>query len=144
MIIRNNALAEKKPYLIVNIVLAGLIGLIFIYSGLFSAEKGNQPVPFFYEEATRQSAPSSGMSRAFSEIIRGNLDSAREYNPDSPLIFAFFLIQGVQRLTVSSILFGGRIKKKHLLIADVLFSVTLFIFCFQGQILAMIRLLSTS
>jgi len=137
-------LAENKPYLIVNIVLAGLIGLIFLYSGLFSAEKGNQPVPSFYEETTRQAAPSSGMSRAFSEIIRGNLESARQYNPDSPLIFAFFLIQGIQRLSLSIILFRSGTRQKYLLYADAFVSGITFLYCFHGQILAMIRLLSRS
>ncbi len=137
-------MAENKPYLIVNIILAGMIGFIFIYSGFFSAERGNHPVPSFCEEITGQTAPSSGMSRAFSGIIRGDLDAAREYNPDSLLIFAFFLIQGVQRITVSSLLLKGRIKKKHLLTADVFISLILFLYCFHGQIRAMIRLLSSS
>ena len=134
-------MAEHKPYLIVNIVLAGMIGSVFIYSCLFSAEKGNHPLPSFFEEITQQPAPSSGMSRAFSEIVRGNLDSAREYNPDSPLIFAFFLIQGLQRITVSSLLLKSRINKKHLMIADVFITLILFFYCFQGQIQAMIGLL---
>ncbi|MFC2080887.1 DUF2752 domain-containing protein [Bacteroidota bacterium] len=137
-------MADHKPYLIVNIILAGIIGIILIYSGLFSAQKGNHPLPSIYEIITKQPAPSSGMSRAFSEIIRGNLDSAREYNPDSPLVFAFFLIQGLQRISVSSLLLKSRLKKKHLLIADVFITATLFLYCFQGQIRAMIRLLHES
>jgi hypothetical protein len=97
-------LAEIKPYLIINLVLAGLIGLVFLYSGIFSAGKDDHPVPSFYEEITGKPSSSSGMSRAFSEIMRGNINSAREYNPDSPMIFAFFLIQGIQRLVVSLLL----------------------------------------
>lgn len=137
-------MAENKPYLIVNIILAGMILMVFIYSGLYSAKKGNHPVPSFYEEITRQAAPSSGMSKAFSEIIRGDFNAAKDYNPDSLLIFAFFLIQGVQRITVSFLLLKGRIKKKHLLPADVFITLILFLSCFQGQIRAMIRLLSSS
>ena len=97
-------MAGRKPYLIVNYILAGIIGFIFIYSGFFSAQKDNYPVPSFFEEITGQPAPSSGMSKAFSEIMRGDMDSAREFNPDSPLIFAFFLIQGIQRILVSILL----------------------------------------
>ena len=134
-------MADHKPYLIINIVLAGMIGFVFIYSGLFSAEKGNHPLPSFFEKITQQPSPSSGMSRAFSEIVRGNLDSAREYNPDSPLIFAFFLIQGLQRITVSSLPLKSRINKKHLMIADVFITLILFFYCFMGQIQAMIGLL---
>ena len=131
----------NKPYLIINLILAGLIGLIFIYSGLFSAGKDNHPVPSFYEELTGQPSPSGGLSRAFSEMVRGNIQSAREYNPYSPPIFAFFLVQGMQRITVSVLLLKTRIKKNHLLLADVFITVALMVYCFSGLARATIRLL---
>ena len=68
---------EQKTYLISNLILAGLIIIIFIYSGLFSASEAKHPVPSFYEEITGKQSPSSGMSRAFSELVRGEIDSAR-------------------------------------------------------------------
>jgi hypothetical protein len=101
------------------------------------------------------------MSRAFSEIIRGNLRSAKEYNPDSPLIFAFFLIQGIQRITVSLILLkrgrtarqvqGGSLVSgkrlshrpgaiRYLPASDAALSLALFVYCFYGQIRAMVEL----
>ena len=119
-----------------------MIGLVLIYSGLFSADKDNHPVPSYFEKITGQPSPSSGMSRAFSEIIRGNFETARNYNADSLLIFAFFIIQGVQRISVSILLVKSWGKKKHLLLADVFSTVILFIFCFLGQIRAMLQLLS--
>ena len=103
------------------------------------------------------------MSKAFSEIIRGNPQKAREYNPDSPLLFAFFLIQGIQRVMVSLLLLkmnrkvkplmaGSRSSGKrliirdqqlrYLLITDIMLTLALFLYCFQGQIAAMFRLLS--
>jgi hypothetical protein len=136
--------ADKKPYFIINLILAGLIGLIFIYSGLFSAQRDDYPLPSFFEEITGLPSPSAGMSKAFSEIIRGRLVSAREYHPDSLMIFAFFLIQGMQRLTVTFLLIRGRISVKHTLMADCLLSLILFLYCFQGQIGAMIRILAQS
>jgi hypothetical protein len=136
--------ADKKPYLIINLILAGLIGLIFIYSGLFSAQRDNYPLPSFYEEITGSPSPSAGMSKAFSEIIRGRPGSALDYNPDSLLIFAFFLIQGMQRITVLLLLIRGRISVKYVLFADCIFSGILFLCCFQGQIRAMIRVLTQS
>ena len=131
----------NKPYLIINFILAGVLGLIFIYSGLFSAQKDNHPVPSFFEEATHKPSPSSGISRAFSEIMRGDLESARNYNPESLLIFAFFGIQLFQRLSVSLLLikWPGISKKKHLLYADVLFSIILFLYCFAGQFQALFQ-----
>jgi hypothetical protein len=133
--------AENKPYLIINLILAGIIGLIFLYSGLFSAGKDNHPIPSFYENITGQPSPSGGLSRAFSELIRGNLDDARRYNPFAPLLFAFFLIQGIQRLMVSLLLVKTRTNKKHLLLADVSITITLFIYCFWGMISALMKVL---
>jgi hypothetical protein len=132
---------KNRPYLIINLILAGMIGLIFIYSGLFSAGKDNHPIPSFYENYTGQPSPSGGLSRAFSEIIRGNLHAAKEYNRYSPPIFAFFLIQGIQRIMVSILLVRTRTNKKHLLLADVLISIGGLIYCFSGLIGASIRLL---
>lgn len=152
-------MAESRPYLIINFILAGVIAFIFIYSGIFSAQKDNHPLPSFFEEATGQPAPSSGMSRAFSEIIRGDIPSARQYNADAPLVFAFFLIQLFQRLGISLILIktagktGNKTrtnpeyiiriipKKNHLIYADVLTSIILFLYCFGGQIRGLIQLL---
>ena len=119
-----------------------MIGLIFIYSGLFSAARDNHPVPSLYEELTGQPSPSGGMSRAFSEMVRGNIQAAREYNPYSPPIFAFFLVQVVQRITVSLLLLKTRINKKHLLLADVLIAMALMVYCFSGLARATFRLLA--
>jgi hypothetical protein len=115
--------------------------MVFIYSGLFSARKDNHPVPSFYENITGEPSPSSGMSRAFSEIVRGNLDAARSYNSDSLLIFAFFLIQLIQRIMVTFILQKQISGTRYLLRADLVISILLLIYCFRGQLLAMGRLL---
>jgi hypothetical protein len=130
-------LASNRPYLLVNLILAGIIGIILIYSGLFSAEKANHPIPSFYERVAGEPAPSAGMSRAFSSIMRGRLDEACRYNLDSLPVFAFFLIQLIQRISISFLLERSPIRKKHLLPADVFLSSLLFLYCFQGQIRAM-------
>jgi hypothetical protein len=104
----------------------------------------NHPIPSFYQEITGKPSPSSGMSRAFSELIRGNIDSARDYNPDSPLIFAFFLIQGIQRILVSFLVRFQRSGSAltYLLTADTVFSVILFLYCYKGQIRALLEILT--
>jgi hypothetical protein len=129
-----------RSYRIINIILAGLIIAVFIYSGLFSAREAEHPLPSFYEEITGDTSPSAGMSRAFSELVRGRLDSARAYNEDSPLVFAFFLIQLLQRALVLLMLLKTRIDLKILILADVILSAGLFLYCFMGQILKVAEL----
>ena len=131
----------NRPYYIVNLSLAGIIMMVFIYSGLFSAKEDNHPIPSFYEKITGEPAPSSGLSRAFSEIVRGNLDAARGYNSDSLLIFSFFLIQFMQRIFVTLLLYKQIPRIQYLFTADLAISILLFLFCFKGQLLAMGKLI---
>ena len=77
------------------------------------------------------------MSRAFSELIRGDLESAKKYNEDSPLIFAFFLLQLLQRIIVQVLLYKKTWPGQTLLIADIAGTMILFLYCFKGQILKM-------
>jgi hypothetical protein len=113
--------------------------MIFIYSALFSAEKDNHPIPSFYEELTGETSVSSGLSRSFSEIIRGRFESAREYNPNGIPVFLFFLTQFFQRLVVSLILQKKLIAINRLTIFDAVTSVILFLFCFRGLIRAFLE-----
>ena len=131
----------NRPYYIVNLSLAGILMMVFIYSGLFSAKKDNHPFPSFYEKITGEPAPSSGLSRAFSEIVRGNLDAARDYNRDSLLIFSFFLIQFMQRIFVTILLYKQILRIQYLITSDLAISFLLFLFCFKGQLLAMGKLI---
>jgi hypothetical protein len=131
----------NRPYYIVNLSLAGIIMMVFIYSGLFSAKEDNHPVPSFYEKITGELAPSSGLSSAFSEIVRGNLDAARGYNRDSLLIFSFFLIQFMQRIFVTLLLYKQIPRMHYLFSADLAISILLFLFCFKGQLLAIGKLI---
>ena len=128
-----------KPYHIINFVLAGIIMLIFIYSGLFSAEKGNHPIPSFYEELYGKTSPSSGLSRSFSEIVRGRFKSAGEYNPNGIPVFIFFLVQLFQRLSVSLIIHRKNISFDRIVLFDSLSSAILFLYCFRGLIKAFIQ-----
>lgn len=124
----------RSPYLIINFILAGIILLVFIYSGIFSAQKDNYPLPSFYEEITGQTSPSTGLSKSFSEIIRGNFESASEYNKSGILIFLFFLVQLILRICVSLLLIRRIIPKKWLAITDIILSTSLFIYCFRDMI----------
>jgi len=134
---------KSKSYHIINLTLAGIILMIFLYSGLFSAEKDNHPIPSFYERITGEQTNSSGMSRAFSEIIRGNFDEARAYNKNSILIFLFFLVQFFQRIGISFVVKKGWQKQFRIIVYDISASIVLFLFCFWGLIRSMVQILAS-
>jgi hypothetical protein len=113
--------------------------LIFIYSGIFSAEKGNHPIPSFYEELSGETSPSNGLSRSFSEIVRGRFNSAREYNPDGIPVFIFFLVQLFQRFSISLIIHRKYIPFNRIILFDSLSSAVLFLYCFKGLIKAFVQ-----
>ncbi len=63
----------KEPYLIINILLAGVIILVMIYSGIFSPDKDDYPVTCIHEKLTGQPCVSCGLSHSFSLIVRGRI-----------------------------------------------------------------------
>ena len=132
----------NKYYHILNLSLAGIILLIFTYSAIFSAEKDNHPVPSFYEKMSGERANSSGMSRAFSEIVRGNLDSARAYNQYSIPVFLFFFVQFFQRIGTSFAVKYWPKKLYGITMIDVTATIVLFAACFWGLIREMVRILT--
>jgi hypothetical protein len=75
------------------IVLLGILS----YSALFSAARNNYPIPGSLETLRISKEISSGLSRSFSELMRGRIDSAREYNEHGPRIFLFFPVQVFMR-----------------------------------------------
>lgn len=113
--------------------------MIFIYSGLFSAEKDNHPIPSFYEEITGKPAASSGLSRSFSEIVRGKFESARTYNQYGIPVFIFFFVQFFQRIAVSIIHHKNFLSEKRLMVADTVISSGFFIYCFKGLMIEYIH-----
>lgn len=119
------------PYLRINLILSGIILLVFLYSGIFSAEKDNYPVPSFYERITGLESPSRGLSRSFSEIIRGRFDMARSYNASGIPIFAFFFIQLLMRLSASLLILRSKCHLRIIGIADIAISILLFVFFFR-------------
>jgi hypothetical protein len=73
-----------------------LLGIL-CYSALFSAERNNYPIRSSLETLKKSPEISSGLSRSFSELMRGRIDSARKYNEHGPRIFMFFLIMVFMR-----------------------------------------------
>jgi len=128
MIIQKTQLFVKN-YKLINLLFAGIFGMVFLYSGIFSAKKNNYLIP---SACIVKPCASTGLSRGFSEIMRFNFKSAKKFNNNSITIFLFFLIQFFLRL-----LFVKILNKKNcitILFSDISFSILLYIYTFNGLI----------
>lgn len=131
---KNNLVILREPYYIINISFAGIIMLIFIYSGIFSAEKNNHPIPSNCAQIEGHPCKSEGLSRSFSEIVRFRFESAKSYNKYGLRIFSFFFIQFSLRIVVSLVFYYQIIKQNRLIILDSIISAGLYLYCFWGLI----------
>lgn len=119
-------------YLKINAIIAGVIVLMLLYSGIFSADGWTHPIPSMYN----QTVVSTGLSRAFSEIVRGNWQQALSFNAYSLRIFSFFIGQLFLRLLFSLLLFRKMFSENTLLFSDILISVLLFLWAFTEFVIA--------
>ncbi|MDY6801932.1 MAG: hypothetical protein SVU94_12025 [Bacteroidota bacterium] len=124
----------KHPYHSINLSFAGIIFLIFLYSGIFSVEKNNHPIKSACETITGEPCKSTGLSRSFSEIVRLQFESAKKYNPYSLKIFTFFLIQFFLRFFISFLIIKLSQHTHFIIISDTIFAVSLYTICFWEMI----------
>jgi hypothetical protein len=128
----------KKSYIKINLIFGVLIILVFVYSLSFSSSKQNYPLPSFYYKISGNNSISTGLSRSFSELIRGNLKKSIEYNKYGPRIFIFFLAQFFLRIIFSYLYSVNFINNNYTLLSDSIISVSLFIICFWPFILDLV------
>ena len=124
----------SEPYNKINFIFAGIILLIFIYSGIFSTNGIKHPIKSACIETYRKPCVSTGLSRSFSEIVRLNFRKASEYNKNGISVFLFFFIQFFLRIIISFIYTKNIISKKSLIFIDICISIILFIFTFRNLI----------
>ncbi|HBH47180.1 MAG TPA: hypothetical protein DDX98_00980 [Bacteroidales bacterium] len=122
---------QLKQYRIINLVFAGIISLIFIYSGIFSYENANHPVPSFYSLATGEETLSTGLSRSFSAIVRLQFDIAHQFNTHGLRLFLFFFLQFFLRITFFLLASKKSQYLKQVVIIDAIISTLLFIVHFE-------------
>lgn len=120
----------KEPYLLINIIFAGVILLIFTYSGFFSPEKDNYPVTCIHEMVTGQPCISCGLSHSFSLIVRGRVAEAYTWNHHGLQIFLFFAAQLLLRIVFSIFYLKYTSTRKQLIILDCIGSGIIFIVAF--------------
>jgi len=123
----------KEPYILINLIFAGIIILIFIYSGIFS-ESNEHPIKCVHFEKTGIPCETCGLSRSFSEIVRFDFESAKDFNRNGIPLFLFFLFQLILRLLFSLIFIKNLIKRRNLIIIDSIVSIALFIITFKNLI----------
>ncbi len=121
---------KKSPYIAVNVSLAGIIFMIFIYAALFSPEKNNYPVTCIHEQLTGEPCVSCGLSHSFSLTIRMRFGEAQTWNPYGLRVFMFFLIQMVMRITLPIAYLKFQGLRKQLIIFDAVISSIMFFFSF--------------
>lgn len=103
--------AIRDPYIQINLIFAGVIVAILIYSGIFTG-KGGHPIPSIYEMITGTTSPSSGLSRAFSELVRFNVTKAKTLNPYAVNLFLFFVIELILRFCFSALVLFNNNRAK--------------------------------
>ena len=118
-----------------NLIFAGIILAIFIYSGIYSPDKNNHPIKCVHEELLGAKCPTCGMSRGFSAIVRGQINDALVYQQNSVSVFLFFLLQMVFRLTSTWLLLKSKIQLKIITNTDITLSLLLFLLTFKNLIL---------
>ena len=121
---------RNEPYLIINIFFAGVILLIFAYSGIFSPIKDNYPVACIHEKLTGEPCISCGLSHSFSLIVRGRIDEAYQWNPYGMRIFLFFASQLVLRVAFSIFYLKYPDTRRQLIIVDCIGSGIIFLISF--------------
>jgi hypothetical protein len=121
---------RKEPYLVINIFFAGVILLIFAYSGIFSPEKDNYPVTCIHEKLTGEPCISCGLSHSFSLIVSGRINEAYQWNPYGMRIFLFFAAQLVLRVAFSIFYLKYPDTRRQLIIVDCLGSGIIFLVAF--------------
>lgn len=126
---------EKRSYLLINYVFAGIIFAIFTYSALYSPDKNDHPVKCIHEELLGSKCPTCGMSRGFSAIVRLRISDAVEFQRNSIPVFLFFALQLLMRLLSVILVEKSAIQLKIITNVDITFSLLLFLITFKNLII---------
>lgn len=132
-------LIKNEPYLIINIVLAGVILLIMLYSGIFSPLKDNYPVVCIHEKLTGEHCTSCGLSHSFSLILKGRIEEAFLWNENGMRVFIFFVSQFFMRIFFSGFYIKNPDSRKQLILLDITGSILIFLIAFMPFIAGIIK-----
>jgi hypothetical protein len=102
---------------------------VFVYFALFPAVNVKYHLQSSLETIHAGKEISTGLSHSFSEIIRGNLKSAKAYNIYGLNICLFFALQLLMRI-LFTLLFHFTNRSKNIIFTDVTISLILFLILF--------------
>ena len=117
--------AWREPYIICNLIFAVVLAAVLAYFGIFSSAT-DYPI----HAIASGTLTSTGLQRALSELMCGNLTEALQFNRYSVGIFAFFVVQLGMRLSLSAIYIFCADKRRRLILADAIISTLLFLCAF--------------
>jgi hypothetical protein len=121
---------RDEPYLFINLFFAGVLVMIFLYSGIFSPEKDSYPIVCIHHKITGQPCFSCGLSHSFSLIVRGRAGEAYNWNIYGMRVFIFFFAQLLLRIVFSLHYLKNPSGREELVIFDSLGSGLLFLITF--------------
>jgi hypothetical protein len=130
LLLKRGIRLTNEPYLIINIIFAGVILLILLYSGFFSPDKDNYPVTCIHEKITGEPCVSCGLSHSFSLVVRGRIEEAYNWNKYGMRIFLFFALQLVMRVAFSFFYLKYPDTRRQLIIIDCIGSGVIFLIAF--------------
>lgn len=121
---------RNEPYLIINLIFAGVLFLIIVYSGFFSPDKNNYPITCLHEKITGEQCFSCGLSHSFSLIMRGRIKEACQWNHYGMRVFLFFASQLILRFSFSLYYLRYHHTRKQLILFDSIGSGLIFLITF--------------
>jgi len=121
---------RDEPYLLMNLIFAGVVVLVIVYSGIFSPDRNDYPVVCIHEKITGEPCFSCGLSHSFSLIVRGRIHEAYEWNIFGMRVFLFFILQLALRIGYSIFYIKFQDSGKQLIILDSISSGLIFLITF--------------
>lgn len=116
---------NNSSYTIINYLIAGLIGLIFLYVYCYPwLNPMGLTIPSGCHDLPLAFCKSRGLTRGFAQMIRFNYEDAIAFNPYCWRIFSFFLFQFIARISLTII--AKRTKPLFAYSLDLIFSIPHF------------------
>jgi hypothetical protein len=130
---------KDEPYLLLNLIFAGVVVLVIAYSGIFSPDRNDYPVACIHQKITGEPCFSCGLSHSFSLIVRGRIHEAYQWNVFGMRVFLFFILQLALRIGFSFYYIRFTDSGKQLIILDSIGSGIMFLVTFWPFIMSIFK-----